>query len=126
MGAGKAAGHGGCSPRVRGWSRLHPARVGHGVVLPACAGVVPCGADGGGTRCGAPRMCRGGPTYMELFEEYKECSPPVRGWPRRRQVLLAPGGVFSVYAGVVPPRWSAPRCPSHAPCACGGVPSGSP
>ncbi|RZE96377.1 hypothetical protein C0R03_12005 [Streptomyces albidoflavus] len=63
MGAGKAAGHGGCSPRVRGWSRLGRVVRALRVVLPACAGVVPT------TPCpcwawrSAPCVCGGGPVW---------------------------------------------------------------
>ncbi|MFC9009078.1 transposase, partial [Streptomyces albidoflavus] len=126
VGAGKAAGHGGCSPRVRGWSLELQVERREFSVLPACAGVVLYEAAYLEADNSAPRVCGGGPVWAACTRARGRCSPRVRGWPRRRQVLLAPGGVFSVYAGVVPPRWSAPRCPSHAPCACGGVPSGSP
>ncbi|RZE94644.1 hypothetical protein C0L86_24220 [Streptomyces sp. SCA2-2] len=72
---GKAAGHRGCSPRVRGWSRLPGRAVPRFPVFPACAGVVP---GQRGLRLPAhsvPRVCGDGPWPEQVPTSGPACFP---------------------------------------------------
>ena len=111
-----------CSPRARGWSRPPGVLLVRRVVLPACAGVVPCARPVQGRARGAPRVRGGGPATVAQLRQWWECSPRARGWSRDQGHLQAVDRVLPACAGVVPcPRGRRTCCPG-APRVRGGGP----
>ncbi len=112
----------GCSPRTRGWSRLHDLWPGPDVVLPAHAGMVPSRTPAAVAWQCAPRARGDGPTCVASHRPIGRCSPRTRGWSLALPEPPDAALVLPAHAGMVPtarcrasPRARAPRARGDGP-----------
>ena len=112
-----------CSPRTRGWSRRTPHAHAGLCLLPAHAGMVPCGGRAVAASGPAPRARGDGPVRTPSPTRSRCCSPRTRGWSHRLGVRPVRRVLLPAHAGMVPPTlaWhrrsaAAPRARGDGPC----------
>jgi hypothetical protein len=91
-----------CSPRTRGWSPVHDRRQHRDILLPAHAGMVPCGRGGTGRRPSAPRARGDGPLCQSPPSLVHGCSPRTRGWSPALDHGPGDEALLPAHAGMVP------------------------
>jgi hypothetical protein len=104
---------GGCSPRTRGWSRLHPGHLHAPLLLPAHAGMVPPWRRTGARPRSAPRARGDGPAISSGWSVGRPCSPRTRGWPPAAANPRPGAPLLPAHAGMIPGcPWGRAGCPA--------------
>ena len=111
-----------CSPRTRGWSLRRDLAGSGRLVLPAHAGMVPCGTGNGARARSAPRARGDGPPRQDEGHTVSECSPRTRGWSPVGPETVQGREVLPAHAGMVPHRQTLPLQADGAPRARGDGP----
>ncbi len=97
-------GSGDCSPRTRGWSRVHGDLAEAGGLLPAHAGMVPSTSPTSPHCSAAPRARGDGPPLDSGPLKSHLCSPRTRGWSQPESPLRTRPALLPAHAGMVPWR----------------------
>ncbi len=91
-----------CSPHARGWSHPRRPRRLTSALLPARAGMVPAPRRGCRSVHAAPRACGDGPESASPAGAVPDCSPRMRGWPRRFLQQELTEGLLPARTGMAP------------------------